>query len=250
VSGLVLPVIGVTTYAEPARWSVWDRPAAVLPLSYVDGIARCGGVPVLLPPLAAGAVEAVSRLDALVLAGGADVDPDRYGETPHPTTVTRPDRDAWELAVLAAALDRDLPVLAICRGMQLLNVAAGGTLHQHLPDTGGAASHQPSPGTFGATPVRVRPTGRLAGIIGRSTTVACHHHQSVRRLGDGLQPAAWADDETVEAIEASDHGFVVGVQWHPEENQTADPLFTALIAAATAAAAGQTRSREGSWSTT
>lgn len=231
MSGLALPVVGVTTYAEPARWSVWNRPAAVLPLSYVDSIARCGGVPVLLPPLAAGAVEAVSRLDALVLAGGADVDPDRYGETPHPTTVTRPDRDAWELAVLAAALERDLPVLAICRGMQLLNVATGGTLHQHLPDAGGDTSHQPAPGTFGATPVRVRPAGRLAGIIGRSTTVACHHHQSVRRLGAGLQPAAWAEDETVEAIESTGHQFVVGVQWHPEENQ-ADPLFTALIEAA------------------
>ncbi len=231
------PVVGVTTYLEPARWMVWERPAAVLPRSYVDSVAAAGGVPVLLPPVPAGAVEAVSALDALVLAGGADVEPHRYGEDPHASTVSRQDRDAWELALLRAALDRDLPVLAICRGMQLLNVACGGTLRQHLPEVVGDHGHQPAPGVFGSSRVRIRPASRLAGILGTEMTVACYHHQAVRRLGAGLLPAAWAEDGTVEAIEHQGHRLVLGVQWHPEEPVSADGvpdgrLFGALVGAA------------------
>ena len=233
------PVVGVTTYLEPARWMVWERPAAVLPRSYVDSVVAAGGVPVLLPPVPAGAAEAVRALDALVLAGGADIEPHRYGEDPHASTVSRQDRDTWELALLRAALERDLPVLAICRGMQLLNVACGGTLRQHLPEVVGGHGHQPAPGVFGSSRVRIRPASRLAGIIGTEATVACYHHQAVRRLGTGLLPAAWADDETVEAIEHPGHRLVLGVQWHPEEAAYPDGapdgrLFGALVGAAAA----------------
>jgi putative glutamine amidotransferase len=226
------PVVGVTTYFEAARWMVWERPAAVLPWSYVDGVAAAGGVPVLLPPVPAGAREAVRAVDALVLAGGADVDPVRYGEALHPATVVRPDRDSWELALLHAALDRGLPVLAICRGAQLLNVACGGTLHQHLPELTGQAGHQPAPGVFGASRVRVRPGSRLAGILGTGADVSCYHHQGVDRLGDGLLAAAWAQDGTVEAVEHTVHRFVLGVQWHPEEDPDDRRLFAALVDAA------------------
>ena len=257
---MTAPVIGITTYLEPARWGVWDRPAALLPRSYVDGVARAGGAPVLLPPacphirthelgVSAPAANAVVRaIDGLVLSGGADVDPARYGEPADPRTVCDPDRDGWELAVLDAALRRGLPVLAICRGMQLLNVACGGSLHQHLPDVVGTAEHQPSPGTFGSTAMRVEPSSRLARTFGSTAVrvepasrlaaitggraVSCHHHQAVRRLGDGLVAAAWAHDGTVEAIEHSGHDFVLGVQWHPEEDAADARLFQSLVRAA------------------
>jgi gamma-glutamyl-gamma-aminobutyrate hydrolase PuuD len=166
-----------------------------------------------------------------VLSGGADVDPARYGEPADPRTVSDPDRDGWELAVLDAALRRGLPVLAICRGMQLLNVACGGSLHQHLPDVVGAAEHLPSPETFGCTAVRIEPSSRLAAITG-GRAVRCHHHQAVRRLGDGLVAAAWARDGTIEAIEHTGHDFVLGVQWHPEEDAADARLFQALVRAA------------------
>jgi putative glutamine amidotransferase len=227
------PVVGITTYLEQARWTIWDQQAALLPQSYVDAVARAGGVPVLLPPAAGRAAEAIAAVDALVLAGGADVDPKHYGEEPHPLTVSRPDRDDWELGLLKAALARRRPVLAVCRGMQLLNVACGGTLHQHLPDVVHNDDHLPEPGTFGVNQIRVTPASRLARILGRRAVVSCHHHQSVHVLGDGLGPAAWSVDETIEAIEHFQHEFVVGVQWHPEEAPRDGRLFTALVHAAT-----------------
>lgn len=232
------PVVGVTTYTENARWPGWTRQAALLPQVYVDSVARAGGVPVLLPPHAAdepddAATAVVAALDAIVLSGGADVDPVHYGEARGPRTRTRPERDEWELAVLRAALERRMPVLAVCRGMQLLNVACGGTLHQHLPDVlDGSTAHQPGTGAFGTTEVRVTPASRLAAIVGRRVTVSCHHHQAVRVLGNGLGAAAWAADETIEAVEHFDHEFVVGVQWHPEEDAADARLFRALVAAA------------------
>jgi gamma-glutamyl-gamma-aminobutyrate hydrolase PuuD len=223
------PVVGITTYLETVRWGYWERPAALLAQSYVDSVQRAGGVPVLLPPVPAGAREAAAALDALVLSGGPDVDPVWYGQAARPSTITRPDRDAWELAVLRAALHRDLPVLAICRGMQLLNVACGGSLHQHLPDVVHHDRHLPTPGVFGPNAVRIQPYSRLAGILGAGAVSRCHHHQAVHRLGDGLVASGWTDDGTIEGLEHADHDFVLGVQWHPEEDQDDRRLFGALV---------------------
>ncbi len=223
------PVVGVTTYAEPARWGVWEEPAMLLPRTYADLVAAAGGVPVLLPPLPA-AAGAVDRLDAVVLAGGADVDPARYGAAPHPRTDRpRTDRDAAELAVLRRALDRGVPVLGICRGLQLLNVALGGSLHQHLPDVVGHDGHNPAPAVFGA--VEVALTGRTAALLGERVTVRCHHHQAVDRVGAGLAVTGRAADGTVEAMELAGHPFVLAVQWHPEQELTELRLVEALIGA-------------------
>src|SRR5262249_36167071 len=189
----VRPVIGITTYSELARWGFWDRAAALVPRSYLDAVSAAGGVPVLLPPGPGGADDAVRAMDGLLLSGGADVDPARYGEPPGPRTITCPDRDDWELALLYAALEHGRPVLAVCRGLELLNVAFGGKLHQHLPDVVGTTDHLPTMGVFGRITVRVAPGSRLAGIVGTAgLTVSCHHHQAVSRLGQGLVASAWA----------------------------------------------------------
>jgi gamma-glutamyl-gamma-aminobutyrate hydrolase PuuD len=245
----VTPVVGVTTYLEPASWGTWHRPAALIPQSYVDGVLAGGGVPVLLPVQpTSNAAAALRALDGLVLTGGADVDPAHYAAPPGPHTESRPERDAWELALLRSALDRGMPVLAICRGMQLLNVALGGTLHQHLPelldepgpveaDGGGAgAAHRPAPGVFGANPVRTAPGSLAARLLGDSATASCHHHQAIHELGTGLVATAWAADGTVEAVEHPGHQFVFGVQWHPEEDATDARLFAALVHACTESA--------------
>ena len=231
------PVIGLSAYSEPAQWAVWKAPAVLLPDSYVQQVAAAGGIPVLLPPLP-GMAAAVSRLDGLVLTGGGDISPGRYGEAPHPRTtrVSEP-RDAAELELLDAALGAGLPVLGVCRGMQLLNVARGGTLCQHLPEEAG---HAPQPGTYGSHQVRVGPGTRLAEILGTDGApldVPTAHHQSVGTLGDGLVPAAWARDGVVEAVELGADGgpFVLGVQWHPEVS-TDRRLIAALVAAAAARA--------------
>jgi len=226
------PVIGVTCYVEQAAWGVWHTSAAVLPYNYVACLARAGALPVLLPPVAD--VESVlGRLDGLVCTGGSDVEPARYGAQPHPATdPPRTDRDRTELAVVSAALDQGLPLLGICRGLQVVNVLRGGTLHQHLPDLVGHDAHSPTPGAFGAHRVRVEPGSRLAGILGRDdVTVPTHHHQGVDRLGTGLTPVAWSDDGVLEAAEIDGHPFALAVQWHPEAGD--DPaLFRALLEAA------------------
>ena len=229
------PVIGLTAYCEQARWSHWHQPAVLLPANYAEQVAAAGGIPVLLPPLP-GAASAVDRLDGVLLTGGGDVGPGRYGAQPHPATSrVSESRDAAELEVLAAAVAAGKPVLGVCRGMQLLNVARGGTLCQHL-DNG--AGHTPSPGTFGSHPVRVAAGSRLAGILGANGTgvdVPTAHHQAIDRLGDGLVATAWADDGVIEAVERSDGSapFLVAVQWHPEAG--ADPrLMKALVGAASA----------------
>lgn len=225
------PLIGISAYSEHARWGVWELPASLLPQNYVDKVAAAGGAPVLLPPVS-GVESAVGRLDGLIISGGPDIEPVRYGEQPGPlTTVVRPDRDAAEIALLAAALDAGVPVLGICRGMQLMNVALGGTLIQHLPDVVGHEEHSPTPGTMGAHEVTVGPAGRLSVVLGVGTRlVPTHHHQGVDKLGAGLIPTAWAPDGTVEAIEI-DATFAMGVQWHPEAGD--DPaLFHALVEAA------------------
>jgi putative glutamine amidotransferase len=225
------PVIGITAYHEPARWGVWHCPAVLVPADYVRQVAGAGGVPVLLPPLA-GAVEVLDRLDALVLAGGADVDPTRYGAARSARTgPAQPHRDDAELALLAGALERDLPVLAVCRGLQLLAVLRGGTLVQHVPDVVGSDAHVPSPGTYGDNHVRIAPGSRLAGLIGTDAIWACHHHQAVAAPGDGLTAVGWADDGTIEAAELDGAWFVVGVQGHPEVGDDTR-LFRGLVAAA------------------
>ena len=221
------PVIGVTTYLERTRYTAWDLDATVLPRTYVDVVAAAGGNPVLLPPLG---YTDVSFLDGLVIAGGADVDPARYGEPAHPKTVAlRPDRDETEFALVRAALDAGLPLLGVCRGMQVLNVVLGGTLIQHVPDVTGTSTHQPAVGQFGRTEVETVSGSAIAGILGVAATVSCSHHQAVDRLGDGLTITARSADGVVEAVELAGADFVLGVQWHPE--QDADVLlFKALVA--------------------
>ncbi len=234
------PRIGLSTYVEQARFGVWDQRAALLPSSYVEVVAAAGGLPVLLPPIVPGdldeaAAVAVAGVDGLVLTGGSDVDPAHYDTGAHPETDRpRADRDGWELALLQAALTIDLPVLAVCRGVQLLNVAQGGTLHQHLPDVLGADTHRQQLGSFGPVVVHVDAGTRLAAIVGDEDEVRCHHHQAIDRLGAGLTVCARAIDGTIEAVELAGPRFALGVQWHPEE--AADVrLFRALVDAAAAA---------------
>ena len=227
------PVVGLTTYREQAAWGVWHQPADVLPAQYARAVEAVGGVPVLLPPVGqVGAAEAVvARLDALVLSGGADVDPARYGTAPHDRTAAwRPDRDAWELALLDAAEARGLPVLGVCRGMQLMAVHAGGVLDQHTPDLVGHEQHSPGGDAFGELRVRTVPGTRTAGLVGEELVVACHHHQSVR-THPGYTVSARAADGLVEAMELPGDRFCVAVQWHPE---TADDvgLLAGLVRAA------------------
>jgi putative glutamine amidotransferase len=222
-------VIGITTYAQEASWGVWNLPAALIPLDYVDAVERAGGRPVLVPPSEDGVEETLEALDAIVFSGGSDVDPTSYGAQPHPETdAPQARRDAGEMALLAAALDRDMPTLAICRGFQLLNVARGGDLVQHLPEAVGHEDHRQVPGTFSEHPVEVKDGSRLASIVGTTPAVSSHHHQSVGRVGQGLVETAWAGDGTVEGVEDPSRRFALGVQWHPEVGRD-DALFSNLV---------------------
>ncbi|HTP14986.1 MAG TPA: gamma-glutamyl-gamma-aminobutyrate hydrolase family protein [Streptosporangiaceae bacterium] len=240
------PVIGISCYSEQARWGHWDIPAMVLPRHYADRVAEAGGIPILLPPVS-GVHEGLGRLDGLMLSGGGDIDPSRYeAERAAATEVSSRERDEAEVALFSEAMSLGLPVLGICRGLQLINVARGGTLHQHLPDVVGHDEHSAAPGSYGAHEVRVAPGSRLAGILGRTeladhlpVVVPTHHHQGVGQLGKGLSPVAWAADGMVEAIELdqSEHAFVVAVQWHPEAGED-QSLFRALVAAAAGRPAG------------
>jgi putative glutamine amidotransferase len=228
------PVIGLSTYREQARWGVWDQPADLLPTLYADAVRAAGGVPVLLPP-ASGSDQAarsvVARLDGLIVSGGADVDPSRYGEEPHPRTAAwRADRDAWEAALLVAATEVDLPTLGVCRGMQLMAVTAGGRLDQHTPDVVGHERHSPGGPEFGEVTVRTEAGSRVATAVGETADVSCHHHQSVREH-PGFTATAWAPDGTLEAMERPGPRFCVGIQWHPEVGRD-HALFEALVAAA------------------
>ena len=226
------PRIGLTTYLETAAWGVWNRPAALVPAVYLDGVRDAGGVPLLLPPGASddGVGDILGLLDGLVLIGGADVDPALYGAQQHPaTTSLRPDRDSHELRLLEAALQRDLPLLAICRGAQLLTVALGGTLHQHLPDVLSHEGHRPEPGVFGTTEITTAPGSMAAGILGDQAVVPCYHHQGLADIPSPLVPTAWADDGLVEAVEVPGKTMALGIQWHPEERAEDRRLFQALV---------------------
>jgi putative glutamine amidotransferase len=226
------PVVGITTYREQARWGVWDEVADVVHAAYARAVEAAGGAVVLLPPGApATAADVVDRLDALVVAGGADVSPERYDAEPHPRTGgVRPDRDAWELALLDVAASRDLPTLMVCRGMQLEAARVGGVLDQHTPDVVGHEDHGPGGDTYGDITVTTVPGTRTAGLIGPERQVRCHHHQSVRSH-PGLVVAARAGDGTVEALEDSQRRFWVAVQWHPEAQRDVG-LFRGHVAAA------------------
>jgi putative glutamine amidotransferase len=228
------PVIGLSAYATRAAWGVWDMDAVLLPQPYVAAVAAAGGVPVLLPPLPGVIAAVLPRLDGLLLAGGPDVDPARYGHERDPNTQPpKPERDVAEAELVGQALAADLPVLGICRGLQLLNVARGGSLLQHLPDHAELGDHGTQVGVFGSHPVRVAEGSRLAGALGRTEVagVPAYHHQGVATLGAGLVATAWTADGLVEAVEDPGAAFCVAVQWHPEMGD--DPaLFRALVAAA------------------
>jgi putative glutamine amidotransferase len=224
------PVVGITSYVEQAQWGVWDQPAVVLPYSYVLAVEAAGARAVVLPPTAVGVDEAVARLDAVVFAGGADLDPALYDDAPHPaTTGLRPDRDAGELPLLRAALRADLPVLGICRGMQLLAVAHGGTLVQHLPDVVGHEGHRPSPGVYGLHEIRTATGSLVRSVLGERVVVPSYHHQGLATPGT-LTVTGWADDESAEVVEDPSRRFALGVLWHPEAGDDGR-LFEALVAA-------------------
>jgi putative glutamine amidotransferase len=231
-------VIGICAGVERVSWGVWDGyEVALAPRNYVNAVQRAGALAIVLPPDEAVVADPdlmLDRVDALLLAGGADIDPASYGAEPHEETKgATPDRDRFELALTRRALERDMPVLGICRGMQLLNVALGGTLDQHLPESTGSGVHRSSAGSFGTHRVRLA-TGTLAcGAAGtEGLLVMSHHHQGVERLGEGLVVSGWSEgDDIVEAIELPDKRFALGVVWHPEEDPDSE-VIPSLVAAA------------------
>jgi putative glutamine amidotransferase len=230
------PVIGITTYLTRAAWGAWDMDAALVPANYVRAVVRAGGAPLLVPP-GADFETTLAIVDGLVFTGGSDIDPELYGADSHPETngIVR-ERDEFELALMKEALARDVPMLAICRGSQVLNVALGGGIEQHVPDRIGTDVHKETPGVFAEHDVDVVPETRLASILGDRHDVKSHHHQGFGELGAGLREAASAPDGTVEALEDPTRRFTLGVLWHPEAGEDL-ALFEALVAEAEAFAA-------------
>lgn len=229
------PLIGLTTYLEQAQTGVWDVPASFLPKVYFEAVNRAGGIAVLLPPqpVDASIAEAVLEgLDGLIITGGKDVDPARYGQDAHPETDSpRLDRDAWEDALLTAAIAAGLPFLGICRGAQMLNVALGGTLHQHLPEVVGSNRYSLGQGEFAENEVTVEGS-KLAAMIGESVVGKSYHHQAIDSVGEGLVVTARSDDGTIQAVELPSVPFGVAVQWHPEQDGDDIRLFEGLVEAA------------------
>jgi putative glutamine amidotransferase len=228
-----LPRIGLSAYREHAAWGVWHEPADLLPATYSDAIELAGGVPLLLPAPTSDVVlraqTALDGVDGLLLSGGPDLDPARYGaQRSEQTGAPRAERDAWEIALALAAMERDLPVLGVCRGLQTLNVALGGTLIQHLPDRVGHAGHCPTVGIHGRHPVTTLAGSRICQVHGPAADVATYHHQAVDEIATGLVASAWADDGVVEAVELQGAAWVVAVQWHPEVHNGGD-LFDAFV---------------------
>jgi len=228
------PIIGITSYAQPAKWGAWDLPAALVPLYYVESVHQAGGRALLVPPSDDAVQETLDVLDGIVFSGGIDIDPAVYGAERHPATdPAQAHRDAGELALLSAALERDIPTLAICRGFQLLNVLRGGDLVQHLPEAVGHEGHRETLGVFSQHPVEIAEGTRLEGILGpRHGSVRSSHHQGVGRVGQGLVESAYAEDGSLEAIEDPSKRFALGVLWHPEMEDDDKSLFEALVAEA------------------
>jgi putative glutamine amidotransferase len=228
------PVIGITTYVEEASWGHWTLEAALIPYDYVRSLEGAGARVLLVPPSAEGVEETLDALDGLLLSGGNDLDPQSYGADAHPeTNGMRPERDRGELALLEGALARDMPVLAVCRGFQVLNVARGGNLVQHLPEVVGSEQHREVKGVFSDHGVKIDDASRLGSVLGDRAPVKSHHHQGVGRVGDGLREVAWADDGTIEGLEDPERRFAVGVLWHPEAGEDLK-LFEALVTEARA----------------
>jgi len=240
------PVLGLTTYLQQAQSGVWDIRASFLPAIYIDGVNMAGGVSMLLPPQPVdGRIvdRVLDGIDGLIVTGGRDVDPATYGQRPHPATdqpaAENRQRDAFELALFEGAVRRRMPVLGICRGAQVVNVALGGTLHQHLPDVLGHTGHQQGNAVFSTSLVRTVPGTRLAALIGESSDAQCYHHQAIDKLGHGLIVSAQDADGVIEAVEIPGRHFVVAVQWHPEERLDDLRLFAAVVEAAAAYATGR-----------
>jgi putative glutamine amidotransferase len=233
------PLIGITTYVTPAQWSYWELEAALIPVDYVRAVEGAGGRALLVPPSEDGVEETLQALDGLVFSGGSDLDPELYDQEPHDQTFgIHEERDRAELALLEAALQRDMPVLAICRGSQVLNVARGGDLVQHLPDVVGDEKHKHTPGAFSDHDVTVEGGTKLGSLVGDHAPVKSHHHQGIGRIGEGLRAAAHAEDGTVEAVEDPSRRFVLGVLWHPEAGDDAR-LFEELVREAAEYRAGR-----------
>ena len=231
------PIIGITGELEAARWGNWIREAVVSPVSYTRAVERAGGTPVILPPVPATSVPVlIAGINGLVLTGGRDIDPSLYDEPPHEETDV-PDhrRDRFELILTRAAIEADLPLLAIGRGMHILNVARGGTLTQHLPDRIGNESHKPDPVKMTIHDVQITAASTLGRVLGTTAQVPAAHHQAVNQLGTGLLTVAWTMDQVVEAIEVQGHRFGVGVQWNPEDGDDLR-LFESLVTVARSAA--------------
>ncbi|MET1036251.1 MAG: gamma-glutamyl-gamma-aminobutyrate hydrolase family protein [Arthrobacter sp.] len=226
------PRIGLTTYWQDAAWGVWNNRAAIVPGKYVTGVVAAGGTPLLLPPVGTDP-SVVDVLDGLIVIGGVDVDPAGYGAEPHRLTRAQPERDDHDIALTRAALEAGVPLFAICRGAQVLNVALGGSLHQHVPDILPEARYQPSPGEYGTVDFTTVAGSLAADLLGPAATAPCYHHQSIDRLADGLRVTARAADGTIEAVESTAApGWVLGVQFHPEENPGDARLFHGFIEAA------------------
>jgi putative glutamine amidotransferase len=231
------PAVGICAALERARWGVWDETVALVPRSYATAVQRAGGQALMLPPDAAAEAEPdrlLDHLDALILAGGSDVDAASYGAEPHPETVgTWPERDGFELALARRALERDMPLLGICRGMQILNVALGGTLYQHVPELVGDDRHRLVPGTFGDHEVELVAGSLAAAAAGTEQLgVKSHHHQGIDEIGEGLLVTGTSvDDDLIEALELPGRRFALGVIWHPEED-VEDRVIGALVEAA------------------
>jgi putative glutamine amidotransferase len=228
------PLVGVTTYVEPASWGHWELEAALIPYDYVRALERAGARVLLVPPDPEGVEETLDALDGILFSGGNDLDPQSYGAEAHTETGgTKPERDRGELALLEGALARDMPMLAVCRGLQVLNVLRGGDLDQHLPDSVGSEVHREVRGRFSDHGVKIDESSRLGSLLGGRAPVKSHHHQGVGRVGSGLRESAWAEDGTVEALEDPGKRFAVGVLWHPEAGED-QKLFAALVAEARA----------------
>jgi putative glutamine amidotransferase len=225
----VRPLIGITTYLTRAAFGSWEEDSALVPADYVRAVDRAGGRSLLVPPSEDGVAETLDALDGVIFSGGSDLDPATYGQEAHPQTYgIVAERDRAELALLEAALGRDMPVLAVCRGSQVLNVALGGDLVQHLPEVVGDEKHKHTPGEYADHGVTVEPDTRLGALLGEHAPVKSHHHQGFGRLGEGLREAARAEDGTVEALEDPSRRFTLGVLWHPEAGEDMR-LFEALV---------------------